>query len=119
MAGIVFITTKDIEETKKFYLDIGAEIWIDQKDCVIFKHGNFLFGFCEREKVNAGWLLTFFYKTKEEVDDMYEKLIESATSKPVTNDRYQIYQFYAKDHEGRDLEFQTFLHDIDFDWDLN
>ena len=116
MAGIVFLKTNNLQKTTDFYLTIGAQIWIDQGNCIIFKHDNFLFGFCERENTTVGWLLTFFYKTKAEVDEMYTKLIERAISKPVLNEKYHIYQFFAKDHEGRDLEFQAFLHDIDFDW---
>ena len=116
MAGIVFMTTNDLQKTTEFYLMIGAKIWIDQGDCIIFKHDNFLFGFCKRKTIYSGWLLTFFYQTKEEVDEMYSKLSDKAVSKPIMNEKYRIYQFYAKDPEGRDIEFQTFLHKIDFDW---
>lgn len=121
MAGIVFLKTNDLEKTKEFYMDIiGATIWVDQKDCVIFKHDNFLFGFCERGETDRGWLLTFFFKTTTEVDEIYEKINEMdlTVTQPVRNDKYQIYQFFAKDLEGRDLEFQAFLHEIDFKWDL-
>ncbi len=120
MAGIVFLKTNDLKKMKEFYTDvIGATIWIDQQDCVIFKHDNFLFGLCKREgDVGAGWLMTFFYQTIAEVDVMYDKVKAQAVSKPSKNDKYQIYQFYAKDPEGRDLEFQAFLHEIDFDWSI-
>ena len=121
MAGIVFLKTNDLKKIKKFYtVVIGATIWIDQQDCVIFKHDNFLFGFCEREgEIGVGWLLTFFYQTPAEVDALYEKMESQAISKPIKNDKYDIYQFYAKDPEGRDLEFQAFLHEINFDWNLH
>ena len=98
MAGIVFLKTRNIEKIKDFYTTvIGATVWVDQKDCVIFKHDNFLFGFCE-------------------VDKMFNKLVDLATSKPEKNKKYLIYQFYAHDPDGRNLEFQAFLHEIDFDW---
>ncbi|UCE14980.1 MAG: VOC family protein [Candidatus Heimdallarchaeota archaeon] len=119
MAGIVFLKTKNIQKTKEFYTSvINAKVWIDQKDCIIFRHDNFLFGFCEREgDLEKGWLLTFFYQSPTEVDAMYKKLkMDHATTEPVKNDRYEIYQFYAKDPEGFDLEFQAFLHKIDFNW---
>lgn len=118
MAGIVFLKTKNIQKTKEFYRNIiNAQVWLDQRDCIIFKHDNFLFGFCEREgEVDKGWLLTFFYQSPTEVDAMYEKIKDSATTKPSKNEKYEIYQFFAKDSEGRDLEFQAFLHKIDFNW---
>ena len=31
----------------------------------------------------------------------------------VTNEQYQIYQFFAEDPEGRTLEFQAFLHPVE------
>jgi hypothetical protein len=119
MAGIVFLKTKKLKDIKEFYIDIiGAKLWIDQEDCVILKHDNFLFGFCEREgEVTKGWLLTFFFQTKEEVDKMYEKLKEISETKPTYNEKYNIYQFFAKDPEDRPLEFQIFQHKIDFNWD--
>ena len=90
MAGIVFLQSKDLSLVKPFYESLGATVWIDQGDCIIYKHDNFLFGFCERETVNPGWLLTFFYQTKEEVDRIYEILKDRATSKPVFNSKYNI-----------------------------
>lgn len=117
MAGIVFLKTTNIKRITEYYTTIiGATIWLDQKDCVILKHDNFLFGFCERGEINTGWLLTFFFKTKTEVDEIYEKIKNFSTTKPVQNSRYQIYQFFAKDPEGRNLEFQSFLHEINFNW---
>ena len=118
MAGIVFLKTNKLEEIVDFYTnEIGAKIWVDQGDCVILKHGNFIFGFCERDgEITKGWLLTFFYQTKEEVDLMYAKLKRRADSKPKTNEKYNIYNFFAKDPENRPLEFQVFMNDIDFDW---
>ncbi|WP_455464241.1 VOC family protein [Candidatus Hodarchaeum mangrovi] len=103
---------------KDFYLTLGCVIWLNQGDCIIFQHDNFLFGFCEREDITTGWLLTFFYKTKEEVDEIYGLIKDKAVSQPSYNTKYQIYQFFAKDPEGRDLEFQVFLHKIPFNWDL-
>lgn len=121
MAGIVFMKTLTLENTVKFYTkEIGAKIWVNQEDCIILKHNNFLFGFCQREgSLNSGWLITFFYQTKEEVDSIYEKLKEFAKSEPTVNLQYNIYHFFAKDPENRNLEFQTFLNEIDFNWKYN
>ena len=118
MAGIVFLKTKNLKAMKSYYLKIGAKIWIDQIDCIIFKHDNFLFGFCERDDVNTGWLLTFFFRTKEEVDKMYDLLNvdNKCISPPTLNKKYNIYHFFTTDPEGRDIEFQVFLDEIDFKW---
>ncbi|MHA2174746.1 MAG: VOC family protein, partial [Candidatus Hodarchaeales archaeon] len=89
-----------------------------QTDCIIFKHDNFLFGFCSRNEVSSGWLMTFFYESKEKVDQIYQILKDYAIEKPILNKKYNIYHFFAKDPEGRDLEFQVFLHDLDFNWEI-
>ena len=118
MAGIVFLKTNNLQKIVEFYKSIGSKIWLDQGDCVILKHDNFLFGFCEREgdATDCCWLLTFFYPTPAEVDAIYEKMKDRVVTKPLKNDKYNIYQFFAKDPEGRGLEFQAFLHEIDFNW---
>lgn len=93
----------------EFYTDqIGCRIWQDQDDCIILKHGNLLFGFCERDGADVEGLITFFYESREEVDRMYEALASVAVTKPQANDKYEIYQFFASDPEGRKLEFQYF-----------
>jgi predicted lactoylglutathione lyase len=117
MAGILFLKTQNLENMKTFYSNLDSEIWIDQGDCIIFKHDNFLFGFCQREQVSKEGLITFFYKSKQEVDEIYKKIQDRANSEPSENDKYKIYNFFATDPEGRELEFQTFLHEIDFNWE--
>jgi hypothetical protein len=117
MAGILFQNTKNLRKILDFYMTkINAKIWINQNDCTILKHDNLLFGFCQREKISRGCLMTFFFQTKKEVDGIYEILKDHATTTPIENKKYNIYQFFAKDPEERDLEFQAFLHQIDFDW---
>ena len=58
-------------------------------------------------------MLTFFYDTKEEVDEVYSVARESAIDAPRENEKYNIYQFFAKDPEGRTLEFQAFLSPVE------
>jgi hypothetical protein len=59
MAGIVFLKTNNLEKIVEFYKSIGSQIWLDQGECIILRHDNFLFGFCEREgNVTKGWLVT-------------------------------------------------------------
>ncbi|MGD9395271.1 MAG: VOC family protein [Candidatus Thorarchaeota archaeon] len=114
MAGIVFFRTTMLQEIVEFYVnDVGMHVWLEQEDCIILSHGNLLVGFCHRETPEVDGMITFFYPTKEDVDAMYGMLDQIATSQPTLNERYQIYQFFAQDPEGRALEFQAFLHPIE------
>jgi len=114
MSGIFFLKTRKLDELKEFYTSqLGCDIWLEQADCTLFRHGNMIFGFCRRDEVDTGGVITFFYETKEAVDCMYEKLREIAISEPESNSKYEIYQFFARDPEGRMLEFQWFDHPVD------
>ena len=98
---------------RNFYCEkIGAKLWLDQGGCTILSHGNLLLGFCEREEIDTQGVITFFYETREEVDQMYETLEDLAQGYPKKNERYRIYQFFAKDPEGRTVEIQCFLHPL-------
>ncbi len=111
--GIIFFKTQMMVDLKDFYTkDVGCEIWLEQGGCVILKAGNMLFGFCQRDKSDMDALITFFYDTKEEVDQKYKRFEKSALDKPVENLKYKIYHFFAKDPEGRMIEFQHFLHPV-------
>ena len=113
MAGIIFFKTGNLQQIQDFYMSrIGMNLWLDQGGCVILKHENLLLGFCEREEVENSGMITFFYDTKDEVDAMYQKMQAEALGKPVVNEKYRIYQFFAKDPEDRTLEFQAFLHPV-------
>ena len=109
IGGIVFFQTKILPELKDFYVNkLGCELWLDQGGCNIFKHGNMLFGFCQRDHADMEGLITFFYSSKEEVAEMYSKFKDVAEAEPIDNPTYRIYHFYAKDPEGRRFEFQYF-----------
>jgi hypothetical protein len=111
--GITFIRTAMIDTLKDFYLnEVGCDLWLDQGGCAIFQHGNQLFGFCQAAKAELEGLLTFFYTNTKMVDYMYGKLNHLADAPPVKNPKYRIYHFYARDPEGRRIEFQVFLHDL-------
>ncbi|MHA2069337.1 MAG: VOC family protein [Candidatus Thorarchaeota archaeon] len=113
MAGIIFFRTKNLDETIQFYAErLGMIVWLEQKGCTILNHGNLLLGFCQKDVFETEGVITFFYETGNDVDKMYSELQDIATTTPVENDAYQIYQFYAKDPEGRTLEFQSFLHEL-------
>jgi hypothetical protein len=114
LAGIVFFRTTMLQEIVEFYVtDVGMHVWLEQEDCIILSHGNLLLGFCHRETPEVDGMITFFYPTKEDVDAMYGMIDHIATSQPTLNEKYQIYQFFAQDPEGRALEFQAFLHPIE------
>ncbi|MHA2365677.1 MAG: VOC family protein [Candidatus Hodarchaeales archaeon] len=117
MAGIVFLKTKDLKMITEFYLSLGATVWLEQKDITIFKHGNLLFGFHQQEEASKDALLTFFYPTQSDVDKMYKKYKSIALGPPKINPSYNIYNFFAKDPEERLIEFQVFLHAIEFKWE--
>lgn len=113
MGGIIFLGTKDLSAIKEFYIKkINMHIYLDQQTCCIFKYDNLLLGFCQKEVPDTGGIITFFCPDKEGVDKFYNDHSNIALSKPKVNDKYNIYNFFAKDPEGRTLEFQAFLHDI-------
>ncbi len=110
MAGIIFFRTRDLKQIQDFYTSqLGMIVWLEQAECVILKQGNLLVGFCQGEEAETNGMITLFYETPSEVDDMYRAMQSRATGKPVINERYNIYQFFARDPEGRALEFQAFL----------
>ncbi|MEW5923291.1 MAG: nitroreductase family protein [Candidatus Zixiibacteriota bacterium] len=114
MSGIIFNKTQMLEELRTFYMDgIGCMLWMEQADCLIFKHGNLLFGFCSRDNVDTEGMITFFFNSREQVDYFYDKFSDIAYSKPSFNEKYQIYQFFAHDPEGRAVEFQFFEHSVE------
>ena len=53
-----------------------------------------------------------YTRRRGHVDEMYRRLMDVADAEPRYNERYRIYQFYAKDPEGRNLKFQAFLHPL-------
>ena len=109
MSGLLFLGTARLDELKQFYLNtIGCELWLEQADCAILRHGNFMVGFCSREHVQNDAMLTFFFDDREAVDRMYERLKDLAEAPPTVNEKYRIYQFFARDPEGHRLEFQYF-----------
>ncbi len=114
MSGINFFGSEDLEGITEFYMEeLNMDLWLDQEYCKILKHGNMILGFCESEKTDEGGTITFFYPTKEEVDEKYERFEDRARGEPSENEKFNIYQFFAEDPEGRILEFQTFLHPLE------
>lgn len=111
--GIVFYQTTRLEDLHNFYCEIvGATLWLDQGGCKIYKFGNMLFGFCQRDKTETGALLTFVYPDRYGVDKIYNKIKDIAKGRPLDNHDYRIYHFYALDPDGRAIEFQYFWDNI-------
>lgn len=111
MSGLTFHRTEKYKEVVDYYKNqIGMDIWLEQGGCTILQKGNFLLGFCNRSDAATSSMITFFFETREEVDRCYELLGDKSTSPPKENELYRIYHFFTKDPEGRDVEFQTFLH---------
>jgi hypothetical protein len=116
--GLVFVKTKDRPMIVQFYKDnIDMEIWLEQPDITVLSHGNMLIGFhhqpAEEVISTTGIMYTFVYPSRSEVDAMYARFCDTtADGPPRENAKYQIYQFFATDPEGRKLEFQAFLHSL-------
>ncbi len=110
MAGIVFLKTKRLADVVRFYCEqVGMNVWLEQADCTILQHGNLLVGFCQRDTADTGGIITFYYPTRADVDQMYEKFRPAGATSPQQNNKYRIYHFFAEDPEDRTIEFQTFL----------
>lgn len=108
-SGIVFFKTHQLEKLKHFYIEeVGCSMWMDQGDCCILSHGQFLFGFCTRPQQDLGGIITFVYDDNTEVDKLYARFSAIADGPPRLNTNYPIYHFFATDPEGRAIEFQVF-----------
>ncbi|MGA1792660.1 MAG: VOC family protein [Thermoplasmatota archaeon] len=113
MSGLIFLGTAMLDRIRDFYItEMGMEIWLEQAECIILKHGNLLIGFCKREEPDTQGIITLFFDDKEEVDRYYSRFSGSSEGPPKYNEKYRIYHFFARDPEGRRLEFQKFMHDI-------
>jgi nitroreductase len=113
MSGLLFLPTPDLRSSVSFFTSkLDMDLWLDQDDCAILQHGNLLLGFCERPGGSFEGIITIFYETREEIDAAYQALGNLAEEPPQENKAYRIYHFFARDPEGRRLEFQTFLHDL-------
>ncbi len=111
--GLVFLKTQDRATMVEFYKNrIGMVDWLEQPNITILRHGNMILGFHQKEPSDLSGMYTFVYPTRQQVDEMYLKLKDIADAPPRVNDVYRIYQFFATDPEGRNLEFQAFLHPL-------
>ena len=114
--NISFFGTNNLEKTDKFYKKFfDLEVYKDQGKCKIYNIPGAAgrIAFCEHMEVltnNNSPIITFL---TEEVDETYEKFKDmdgiKIESKPVKNNDFNIYQFFARDPNGYTLEIQKFL----------
>lgn len=110
--GLVFFRTAAHDEVIEFYTGaVGASVWLEQPGCTILEHGEFRVGFCGADEAETCGTVTFVYDDRAGVDAAHDRLAARADDDPRYNERYEIYQFFATDPEGRTVEFQTFEHD--------
>ena len=113
MSGIIFLKSANIDITIDFYKNrIGMQLWLSQAHCTILKHGNLLLGFCESPTPEIQGCYTFFYQNKSEIDQKYKEFSDCAETEPKINNKYNIYHFFARDPEGRLVEFQQFVEPV-------
>lgn len=111
MSGILFFRTGMRDALRDFYTKrVGMEIWLEQAECTLLRHGNLLLGFCDGPKPEVEGMITFLYEDAADVDRMHGALRDAAATEPRENERYRIYHFFGRDPEDRALEFQVFLH---------
>jgi nitroreductase/catechol 2,3-dioxygenase-like lactoylglutathione lyase family enzyme len=111
MAGYVALNTRNLQEMRTFYqARLGMMVWLEQVEGVILNHGNLLLGFYEREDAETQEPITVFYETVEDVDAVYQTLADHALEEPQLNEARGFYHFFARDPEGRLLEFRALLH---------
>jgi len=114
MSGIAFYATERYDAVVDFYHEtMGATVRLEQPDCTILGYENLLFGFCERDRTDDCGILTFVYPDRDAVDEAHAELSRAvsadAIEEPHENERYDIYQFFAEDPDGRAVECQAFL----------
>lgn len=112
VTGIVFHGTAEREAVVDFYRErLEADVRLEQPDCTVLEFDGFLFGFCERDRVDDCGIFTFVYPDREGVDAARDRLGDAVVEEPRENETYDIYQCFARDPEGRTVECQAFLDD--------
>jgi len=115
MSGIVFLATRRLDDVISFYVDrLGCSLWMDQEDCRIVRHGSFLLGFCQRDHLDTGGVLSFNLTDREAVDNRYADLEDLALEPPADHARYPVYSFFLHDPENRVVEFECFSCEVDW-----
>ncbi len=115
---ITFLYTGDLEGTAVFYETIlQLPLVLDQGTCRIYATGGDAYlGFCQALSREAGHQLSadglILTLVTREVDAWYDYLQANQVpieKPPTMNDKFNIYQLFARDPNGYLIEIQTFL----------
>ncbi|PSQ08472.1 glyoxalase [Halobacteriales archaeon QS_6_71_20] len=113
--GLVFVRTANRERVVDWYREaVGCDVWLEQPGCTILARGDFRFGLCDADEgdTETDGILTFVRPDRAGVDRLHDRVGDAAREAPHVNERYDIYQFFADDPDGRTVEVQTFLHEL-------
>ena len=117
--GLTFLKTRDRTALVDFYQNkLGMKVWLEQPNITVLSFGNLLLGWHqivddESTTPEVAGCYTFVYPSKKEVDDIYQVFFSHDTTQstldgpPRVNERYQIYQFFAKDPEGSNARISS------------
>lgn len=108
---VTFIYATDLDESHRFYHDLlGLPLALDQGACRIYRVTSTSYvGVCDhRDPSPGGVILTF---VTDQVDEWYERLVAGGASvdgPPAYSERFDVYQFFARDPDGYVIEVQRF-----------
>jgi catechol 2,3-dioxygenase-like lactoylglutathione lyase family enzyme len=116
-AAITFLKTTDLQATTRFYTQVlGLELALDQGSCRIFRiRPGALLGFCTFDSAptagvpTANVILTLVVEDVDQACAELEAAGAPIEVRPRLNQRYNIYQFFARDPNGYLIEVQRFL----------
>jgi catechol 2,3-dioxygenase-like lactoylglutathione lyase family enzyme len=111
-SAITFLKTRDLEVTTAFYQDVlGLRLALDQGACRIFqlRPGAYL-GFCQTDAPTGSpeVIVTLVVDDVDGACDQMEVSGAVIEVRPRYNERFKIYQFFARDPNGYLLEVQRF-----------
>jgi catechol 2,3-dioxygenase-like lactoylglutathione lyase family enzyme len=111
-AAITFLKTTDLEKTTQFYQDVlNLKLVLDQGTCRIFRIlPRAYVGFCiqDKEPENREVILTLVLEDVDLACAALEKAGATIEVQPQFNEKYQIYQCFARDPNGYLIEIQRF-----------
>ena len=114
MQGIVFLPTRDLGETDRFYTEtLCRPMVLDQGKCRIYQVGDAFWGFCESMEPLVDPARITLTIVDQNVDAWYDTLTAAGVktdAPPRQNERFRIYHFYTSDPNGYQVEIQRFLH---------
>ena len=108
---VTFIYATDLEASHRFYHEVlGLTLVLDQGACRIYRVTAAAYvGLCDhRESSPAGVILTL---VTDDVDAWYRRLEAAGIeieAPPSYSERFDVYQFFARDPDGHLVEIQRF-----------